>query len=53
MSTGTRVLCLIGGIGVLISGVIRIFTQDEWTLAIIGVLIIGFTVSGFFKGPSS
>lgn|GEM_PF-1475317 len=53
MSTGTRILCLIGGIGVLISGIIRIVTHDEWTLAIIGVLIIGFTVSGFFKGHNS
>lgn len=53
MSTGTRILCLIGGIGVLISGIVRIVSQDEWTLAIIGLLIIGFTISGFFKRSGS
>ncbi|MCX7822023.1 MAG: hypothetical protein N2260_01105 [Syntrophobacterales bacterium] len=53
MSTGTRILCLIGGIGVLISGIIRVVKQDEWTLAIIGLLIVGFSISGFFKGSSS
>lgn len=53
VGTGTRILCLIGGIGVMISGIIRIVKHDEWTLAIIGLLIIGFTISGFFKKPNS
>ena len=44
-----RILCLIGAIGVMISGVIRIVKNDEWTLAILGLLILGFTISGFFK----
>jgi hypothetical protein len=49
VSTGMRILCLIGAIGVMISGVIRIVKNDEWTLAILGLLILGFTISGFFK----
>lgn len=53
MSTGTRILCLIGGIVVMISGIVRIVRHDEWTLAIIGLLILGFTISGFFKKPGS
>lgn len=49
VSTGTRILCLMGGIGVMIAGVMRIVRNDEWTLAIIGLLILGFTISGFFR----
>ncbi|SFM91050.1 hypothetical protein [Thermodesulforhabdus norvegica] len=49
MSKGTRVLCLIGGLVVFVSGVMRVIKNNEWTLAIIGFLILAFTVSGFFR----
>lgn len=49
MSKGTRILCLIGGLVVFGSGVVRVVKNNEWTLAIIGFLILAFTVSGFFR----
>ncbi len=49
MSNTTRILCLIGGIIVFASGISRIIKNDEWTLAIIGFLIIAFTGFGFLK----
>ncbi len=49
MSKGTRILSLIGGIVVFALGVWRIVKNNEWALAIIGFLILAFTISGFFK----
>ncbi len=51
MTTITRVLCLIGGIGVFATGVVRVVQRNEWMLAILGALILGFTISGFFTRP--
>jgi len=49
MSRGTRILSLVGGIVVFVTGVLRIVQKNEWTLAIIGALILAFTMAGFFK----
>ncbi len=52
MTKGTRVLSLIGGIVVFVSGVWRIIKNNEWTLAILGFLILAFTISGFFRNDN-
>lgn len=53
MSRGTRIFCLIGGLVVFGSGIMRVVKNNEWTLAVIGFLILGFTISGFFRKRSN
>jgi len=51
MNRTTARICLLGGIFFLIQGVIRLVQHNDWTLAILGLLIVGFSAVAVMKRP--
>lgn len=49
MDRSTQWLSLIGGTSLLVYGVARLLASGEWTLMIISLLIIAFTVSSMLR----
>jgi len=49
MSPLMQWLSLVAGIGILIYGLVKLFAEKDWTLFVLGLLIIGFTASKMFK----
>jgi len=52
MDPKTQWLCLIAGIVLVVVGLVRLYSQGDWTLLIISVLIVAFTVSGMLRRRS-
>ncbi len=49
MSRGTQLLSLLGGCVVVVVGGMRCYQEGEWTLLILGILIVAFTLSSISR----
>lgn len=52
MDPKTQWLCLIAGIVLVVVGLVRLYSQGDWTLLIISVLIVAFAASSMLRRRS-
>lgn len=52
MGSKARWVYLVAGVFLFVLGVRTLYQQGDWTLLILSVLIIAFTVSGILKNKS-
>jgi hypothetical protein len=49
MTRGMQWMCLFGGSFVILYGVVKLFQEADWVLLVLGLLIVGFTISNMAK----
>lgn len=52
MNVPTQWLSLIAGIFIFGYGVVKLFTEHDWVLFILGLLIVGFSISKVVRNRS-
>ena len=53
MTKKTAYLCLGGGVFLFILGISRVWTQGDWVLLILSLLIVAFSTSSILKNRGS